>query len=624
MTAKRIGISIFIGVMILFACRSALAETVYTTDADFDLGTLVDVNHDPPNNDQLQLNTTVTSFVFVNVAASGRGTIIRIDADTGDILGEYKTAPEGRGLNPSRTSVDSLGNVWTTNRDEAGEIDGTPFGSAVKIGLIIGGTRVTIDENGDVTPDPAGEYLEPPFEYSTCIDRDEDGLIKTSRGLGNILPWPDLADGVGGADGVVEDAEDECILLYQRVADAEEAHHVSVDADDDVWVGGYPLAPVMFHKLDGDTGAMMDSFDADAIGCGGFGGLVDDNGILWSADPAKGQLMYYDPDPDIRAGGCIPITESFGVGIDSNGFIWNTLFNPDQIAKIDPDPSGPSIVDGFPKNSDDAFLAPQGVAVTPGDNNVWVANSGGDEVLRLDNDGVFRALIEVGEIPTGVAVDANGKVWVANLGSDNVMRIDPDPGDDELGAVDLTVELGDSADPDNYSDMASVITKIETSPQGTWTIVNDSGTPGNSWGTITWNTEPEGSQPEGTNITVEARAADSEVGLEAESYMVVLNGVPFALTGRFIQIRATLKPDSEGTSPVLSDLKVESVPAETVPCDVDEDGIIDIYDIFGILFSIGDTSDGPDDPRDWDGDGNITIADVKGCVSECTNQLCKP
>ena len=69
----------------------------------------------------------------------------------------------------------------------------------------------------------------------------------------------------------------------QRLYDAEQARHVSVDADNNVWVGGYPSELRMFYKLDGATGAILNSFfDARDIGCGGYGGLVDGNGILWS------------------------------------------------------------------------------------------------------------------------------------------------------------------------------------------------------------------------------------------------------------------------------------------------------------------------------------------------------
>jgi hypothetical protein len=88
-------------------------------DTDFDQGTLVDVNHDAPNNNQLQLNRVDTFFPFVNIAASDRGTAIRIDVNTGATVGEWLTAPAGRARNPSRTTVDKLGKVWVANRNEA-------------------------------------------------------------------------------------------------------------------------------------------------------------------------------------------------------------------------------------------------------------------------------------------------------------------------------------------------------------------------------------------------------------------------------------------------------------------------------------------------------------------------
>ena len=122
MLAKKIGVSLFIGVVLLFVCQSALAhensthQKTYTTSDDFNEGDLVEVNHDPP--DQLRLNSAETPFAFVNVAASARDTIVRIKADTGEIMGEYRTAPKGRLGNPSRTTVDRKGNVWTANRDE--------------------------------------------------------------------------------------------------------------------------------------------------------------------------------------------------------------------------------------------------------------------------------------------------------------------------------------------------------------------------------------------------------------------------------------------------------------------------------------------------------------------------
>ena len=81
-----------------------------------------------------------------------------------------------------------------------------------------------------------------------------------------------------------------------------------------------------------------------------------------------------------------------------------------------------------------------------------------------------------------------------------------------------------------------------TAPQGTWTVVQDGSAAGTAWGTITWNTEPQGSVPPGTSLTVEARAADTEAGLGGQAFVAVTNGAAFNLTGRFIQVQVTFKP----------------------------------------------------------------------------------
>jgi hypothetical protein len=108
------------------------ADATYTTDADVDQSTLVSVNHDAPYNDQLQLDSPAEPFPFINVAASGRGTVVRVNTETGEIVGEYRTAPEGRGLNPSRTTVDLFGKVWTANREEVEPIDAGPRSDEVE------------------------------------------------------------------------------------------------------------------------------------------------------------------------------------------------------------------------------------------------------------------------------------------------------------------------------------------------------------------------------------------------------------------------------------------------------------------------------------------------------------
>ena len=522
--------------------REPLAgERIFTTDADFDEGFIFNLHHEAPNNDQLQLERIPRPFPYVNVAASDRGTVVRIDTRDGRIVGEYRTAPEGRLRDPSRTTVDLLGNVWAGNRAE----DVDDRGSVVKVGLVIGGARV--DSSG--APDAQGAFLSPPFLYNTCVDRDRDGFIKTSRGLGDILPWPHLTDGSGGDTALVEEAEDECILVYQRTPGVV-IRHVSVDSHNDVWVGGYPNEPHLFDKLDGDSGERLEGFSAEAIGCGGYGGLIDGNNVLWSASKWEDLLLRYDLTA--KEGQCIPVHTSYGLSLDSKGFLWNSDHDWCEIVKLSP---AGKIQPGFPKQIG-PWMSVKGVAVTYTDDNVWIAHDGGSHVSRLDNQGDLLKVIEVGEEPTGVAVDHDGKVWVTNMKSDSVSRIDTLGGQDGLGAVDLTVNLGPGAEPYNYSDMTGAVVVGVTAGQGMWSLFYDTGIPGDEETTIRWNTEPEGFVPDGGAIDVEVRGAKTIGELTTATYRSVENGNPLRLAGPYLEVRTTLKKDGRGLSPVLSDLSI--------------------------------------------------------------------
>jgi len=533
-----------------FSKEVCAEEHTWTLDADFDEGTIINLNHDP-NHDQLQLNNFAKPFRFINVAASARGTVVRVDTDTGEIVGEYKTAPQDRGLNPSRTSVDLRGNVWTANRGEEED----DKGSAVKIGIIVGGTRC----NADGSPNPDGDYvwLDPgKLTYSTCIDRDGDGLIRTSKGLGDILDWPDITDGAGGADGIVQDAVDECILVYQRLPDAPAPRHVSVDkgqadGDGDVWIAGHPYEQKMFYKLDGETGARIDSFDSRDFGCGGYGGLISNN-VLWSSSVIQRNLLRYDLAT--KSGQCIPLPgvkgstdTSYGLGVDNNDFIWNSLWVDDTITKINP-ASGVQLP-GFPVLT--GGEGGRGVDVTD-DNSIWVANSNTNTVSRLGSDGSIKAIIPVGDQPTGVSVDHAGKVWVTNRLSDNIMRIDP-----AVNAVDLTVDLGEGAGPYNYSDMTGHIV-LGHPPIGFWDVVYDGGC-NTLWDKISW-TGDEDAVNNG-EIIVQVRAATNIAALASVPFTTVSNGEALTgMKGQFMEVRATLITEAkvgERDLPILYDLTLE-------------------------------------------------------------------
>ena len=103
--ATAVVFSFLVGGQIAFALPGN--PGVYTLDADFNEGTMVNLVLDP--SDQLQLDYTATPFNFIWIAVSSKGTVVKIDTQSGAVLGEYRTAPQGRGTNPSRTTVDNNG-----------------------------------------------------------------------------------------------------------------------------------------------------------------------------------------------------------------------------------------------------------------------------------------------------------------------------------------------------------------------------------------------------------------------------------------------------------------------------------------------------------------------------------
>jgi streptogramin lyase len=557
----KIKLQLFVAIM-FFCIGKSMAQSnlttlpgygrVYTTTADFNEGSLLSVNTSIP--DQLQLDQPGRPLPYVNIACSNRGTVVRINIETGAIVGEYLTAPGNMKKNPSRTTVDKYGNIWVTNRDEDGISGGVSKGSVTKIGVTIGGTRC--DAAG--VPDSNGQYLKPPFFYNTCVDRNNDGLIKTSKGLANILEWNN-SNGAN-TNGGVSNADDEAIITYTRVF-AVGARTVAVDDRNNLWVGG--LSNRFHEKLNGNTGAPVAGTQFN-VGKGGYGGFIADNGSLWSAS-LDNELLKYTPNNLNPANSTVESfggVGNYGLGVDPlTGEVWHASSDGNAIFKLSP--SGVKL-----GQYQHGYQYAQGCAVDAA-GNVWVAHAlfpfPSTSVGHLRTDGTFIGNVNLpngGAGPTGVAVDANGKVWVSCYNSSQAMRIDPNAGPivngHPLGAVDLVVDLGAGANPYNYSDMTGYVVINATVPSGTWNTIHDGGVAGIKWGEMNWTD----SIPEGTGVRVEARASDNLLTLAEYPFVEVQKGVSFCcdgVTGRYVEIRVTLfRQQSVNISPILYDLSIQS------------------------------------------------------------------
>jgi len=519
-------VMIFAGVLSVSAQESPdspQAGRNYTTDADFEEGVSTGVEI---VENQLQLSDEPVPLPFIWVPGD-EGVVSKVDTETGDELGRYRVALYGG--SPSRTSVDLEGNVWVGLRTA---------GTVVKIGLY-----------------EAGQY----------IDRNEDGIIQTSRDLDG--------DGDITGDEILPWGQDECVLFEVVLVPGHEGTYVpgtyegpydtdywgtsprglAVDAENNLWVG--TGSPQKLYYIDGATGEILDVVDVSPWDHYNYGMTIDGNGILWllhrwhyPTEPTPTELLRVDPS-DLESIREVHLPyEQYALAPDYLGHLFLTGWESNKLFKIDIETDEMIWV----KNTTEGCA--RGVVVTPQDNHVWVADTCRDSVLRYDNDGNFTAEIEGLDGPSGIAVDAAGKIWAPDKNSEYIHRIDP-----ETNTIDLSKRLSGTGGHYSYSDMTGVVLTTMAPRIGTWTVIHDSDEADTPWETISWTSE----EPEGTLIKVEARSSHN--GSIWSAWETAQNEIPLTETpeGRYVEIRVTLQSFTGEQSPFLYDLTVK--PAEPVP-----------------------------------------------------------
>ncbi len=471
-------------------------KSTYTTNADFDLGTLKGVNHTEVP-DQLQLNKYAEVFPYIWIANATEGTVSKLDTRTGREVARYRTGSSS-GTNPSRTAVDKDGNCWVGNRST---------GSVTKIAMTGG---IDKNKNGKI---------------DTSTDLDGNGKIDANE----ILPW----------------GQDEAILAYAPVGNNSDSwpRALAIDKKGRIWVGlYYEKRYVVLNPEDGSfTGISVSTVSNP------YGATIDKDGVLWSSgngtplriDSLDTNTNTFLKSYDVGKG-------PYGIVVDKNGIVWAacpTSESNGRSALIRLNPSTGAYTYHYGNGS-----VGRGVAVDR-DGNMWMACSGNNWVDKFDSTGKYLLSVNIGanggSVPIGVGVDSEGYIWVTCQSSNNTFKIDT------TGKIIGSYAVG--AGPYTYSDMTGYNLQNVTAHDGTWVVTHDGGNEQNTWSSVSWDQDI----PENTAVAVSVKAANTIEELTGKTFTAISNGMPISnVSGRFLMIEAKLSTASS-VSPALKELRIE-------------------------------------------------------------------
>jgi RHS repeat-associated protein len=538
----------------------------WTKNVDFSEGTAINLSYDVTW-DQLQLSPQATALPFVYVPQDNPDgeTILRVDINSGVVLGEYFFAggltrdAEERGF-----TVDRSGNFWAL----------TSHYGLCEIGVVIGGTRG--NRIGGSPPytfqaDPNGQYLAPPFKYNTCIDRDGDGLIKTSRGLGNVLSWDDpLTSDWRTA------AEDEAIIKWMDLG-LGEAYTIIADANNDIWVVGLPLAgggDIQYAKYRNSDGAQLTNFLFSTY-MPNYTPTFDAQGNIWVPE-GYGVVQKFTPSTGNLEEISLPVASTLLGGMIFDVATSNLWVSSDEgLVRLD--------MTGTQFQTYPHITQASPYMVLDRNNQLWIPPWGGNYMPHLTTSGTWvgDVLLQCGAAATMSALDSNGKIWV--LMDNRLYRINPARGftgqnGAKVGAVDLKLDLPYVAGNNyNYGDLSGVRNFTWTSPSGSWTVLHDSGVTNQTWGVLKWTTvltnDPQ--------VTVSYRATNSLASFTNLTFRTATNGTPFSATGRYVEIRVTMTKDATTNQPALLDLTLSAVTnVVIISSNVTQIAVDDLFEIF--------------------------------------------
>lgn len=430
---------------------------VFTSDADFNQGTLDGVT---VSGGQVVLGTVGSTFDLLWVANAGEDTVSKIDTKNNKELARYRTwfnvGVHGAwdGPAPSRTAVDTDGNVFVANR----HFDGNRA-QLMKI-LASGG-----------------------------IDRNGNNVIDTSTGPGDVKALVDNGNGKLDAN---ELADERVAWAVQVGNPGGVGRAVCIGTDGNVWVGLYEHR--QFWKVNGATGAILSG--PHSVPWTPYGCAVDRNGILWSATLGSnlGRLDTNNPT-NARA---ISVGNTYGIAI-GNGKVY--LGGNCAYYQVDATTEAVSYVNG---------VCDSGLSVD-GNGDIVTGAYNAAKYSKTDGHQIWQNATHPASYAVGVVVDGDNNVWQVDLYGNRVTKFDG-----ATGNFLATLPVG--ASPYTYSDATGIAARNQTSHTGFWTIILDAGVDNAKWYKVCWQAQVPGGAAVGAESRVANSQGDlNNQNLEARS-----------------------------------------------------------------------------------------------------------
>jgi hypothetical protein len=363
-------------------------------------------------------------YSIIWIANSPEGTVSKIDTKTGVELGRYYTGPTNGIDDPSRTSVNLEGDVAVANR--AGGL--TKFASRVE----------------------------------RCIDRNANGMIETSSGPGNVLPFD----------------TDECMLWhvdlpYPEMDNVQGPRPTSWDAgtegdpcatgDDRVWNGWWERAQntAYFRRFDGATGSQLDEVvvpNWDITGSksyGPYGGATDGEGNFWVTGLAGPLIRIGGDDLAVQKWEAPAESYIYGMTVDANGDPWTAGLNG-EIMHFD---RTSQTFDVYPVGGVIGSQSLRGIMIDR-DGMAWAAANAPCALVQFDTAARLYVNANIGlpgcGTPVGVSIDVDGFVWVPDQSANLAYKVDP--------ITYNSTQTGGLVQPYTYSDMTGAGLGLVTNP----------------------------------------------------------------------------------------------------------------------------------------------------------------